>query len=302
MDIRKTIHLPEGKYVAAISGGVDSMVLLDMLRQLPHVKLTVAHFDHGIRTDSHLDRQLVGRKARKYGLPFVYSNGELGEGTSEEKARNARYDFLRKVQKQAGADGIITAHHMNDVLETATHNLLRGTGRKGMASLKSVDGIIRPLLHLPKSKLLEYADANSLEWREDSTNTDMRYRRNYIRHKLLPALQEKTPQKYEQFKRIIKRQADLNRAIDNSLHTFLHVQPSTTTLRRHDVIILPHNVALELVGEWLRKNGLREFSRPHLERATIAIKTAHPKTTLMLGKDHHIEFDKKHARFKKIIV
>ena len=295
--------MPAGTYILAVSGGVDSMVLLDILSKLQapssKIALTVAHFDHGIRTDSHLDRQLVARKARKYGLPFVYSNGNLGADASEEKARNARYEFLRKVQAQAGADGIITAHHMNDVLETATHNLLRGTGRRGMASLKSVDGIIRPLLHLPKSKLKAYADANSLEWREDSTNLDTRYRRNYIRHKLLPAMQLKSPQKFEQLRAIIKRQADLNRAIDNSLQTMLHVQPDIKTLRRHDVIIMPHNVARELVGEWLRKNGLREFSRLHLERATMALKTARPHTSLDLGKNHRIEFDKKHATLKK---
>ncbi len=296
MNIAKTIKLPAGHYVVAVSGGVDSVVLLDILRQYPGITLTVAHFDHGIRPDSRVDRLHVEALARRHGLPFVYSEGALGAETSEEKARNARYAFLRQVQKQTSADGIITAHHMNDVLETATHNLIRGTGRKGMASLKSVDGILRPLLHLPKDKLLSYAKENGLKWREDSTNNDMRYRRNYIRHQLLPRLQKASPAKYEQLKTIIRRQAELNRAIDSSLHTILHVQPNTATLRRHDVIILPHKVARELVGEWLRQNGKREFSRRHLERATVALKTARPKTVLELDKKYRLEFDKKHAR------
>lgn len=296
MNIIKTIRLEPGRYVVAVSGGVDSIALLHILTQLPDLHLTVAHFDHGIREDSHDDRLIVEQAARTYKLPFVYSEGNLGIGISEEKARNARYEFLRKVQKQASADGIITAHHMNDVLETATHNLLRGTGRKGMSSLKSVDGIIRPLLHLPKSKLVDHAESNGLLWREDSTNSDLRYRRNYIRHQLLPDIQKKSPENFKKLQSLIKRQADLNKAIDATLFTMLHVQPHVATLRRYDVITLPHVVARELVGEWLRLNGKREFSRKHLERATIALKTARPKTSLILDKNHRLEFDKKLAR------
>lgn len=295
MDIAKTIRMAPGHYIVAVSGGVDSVVLLDILRKLPDLKLTVAHYDHGIRQDSHLDRILVDKLAKSYNLPFVYDIGQLGEGVSEEKARVARYTFLRKVQKQANASGIITAHHMNDVLETAVHNLMRGTGRRGMSSLRSVDGIYRPLLHLPKQHLIDYANANKLQWREDSTNLDLHYRRNYIRHQLLPRLQTLSPEKYKQLRSIIKRQASLNEAIDIGLRNLLHIQLSQDTLSRYDVITLPHNVARDLVSEWLRQNGKREYSRKNLDAATIAIKVARPGTVLELGKTHQIKFTKKHA-------
>jgi tRNA(Ile)-lysidine synthetase-like protein len=304
MDIAKTIKIAPGHYVVAVSGGVDSIVLLDILAKLTQpstnnskpLKLTVAHFDHGIRPDSHQDLKLVKNLAKSYGLPFVYDKGLLGADVSEEKARDARYIFLRKVQKQSKASGIITAHHMNDVIETATHNLLRGTGRRGMSSLKSVDGIIRPLLHLPKQHLIDYARANNLEWREDSTNLDMRYRRNYIRHELLPYLQATYPEKYELLKAYIKRQASLNEAIDIGLCNLLHVQPSTNKIRRYDVITLPHNLARDLVGEWIRQNGMREFNSKNLERATIAIKVAQPNTLVELSKTHRISIGRKHAQ------
>jgi len=272
------------------------MALLDILRQIPNVTVTVAHFDHGIRADSRHDRLLVEQAARNYGLPFVYHEGNLGPDVSEDIARKARYEFLRKIQKSTKASGIITAHHMDDMMETATHNLLRGTGRKGMSSLKSVDGIVRPLLHLPKKRLIDYATANNLKWHEDSTNQDIRYRRNYIRHRILPRLQELSPEKFEELKHITRRQADLNHAIDNELHTILHVQPGLDKLRRYDVARLPHVVARELVGEWLRTNGKREFDRKHLDKATIAVKVAKPNTTLVLDKKFKIEFGKKHAK------
>lgn len=309
MNISKTIRLDPGHYVVAVSGGVDSMALLDLLAQIGHrakgkeqskteqpLSFTIAHFDHGIRPNSKADRLLVEKIARGHGLPFVYSEGNLGAGTSEDVARKARYEFLRKVQKDTNADGIITAHHFDDVLETAIHNILRGTGRKGMSSLKSVDGIVRPLLHLPKQHLVDYAKANNLEWNEDFTNQDTNYRRNYIRHRILPKVKQLSPEKFEQLKRITRRQAELNHAIDNHLRTILHLQPSTTVLKRLSVAMLPHAVARELVGEWLRANGKREFDRKLLEKVTMAIKTAQPNTTLVLDKNFKIEFSKKLAK------
>lgn len=296
MDIRKTVRVKPGHYVAAVSGGVDSVALLDIIRQLPGVRVTVAHYDHGIRPDSRADRLHVEQLARDYKLPFVYAEGNLGPETSEERARKERYAFLRHVQKQISADGIITAHHMDDSMETAVHNLLRGTGRKGMSSLKSVDGIMRPLLHLPKSHLIDYATAQGLQWREDSTNQNLNYRRNRIRHQVLPALKAASPEKYEQLKRLIRRQHDLNHAIDTDLHTILHIQPSVGTLRRKDVIYLPHAVARELVGEWLRLNGKRQFNRKQLELATLALKTGRAHTVFVIDRNTHIALDTHHAR------
>src|SRR6185436_20114617 len=125
------ISVRPGKYVVAVSGGVDSMVLLDLLRQKPKLELVVAHFDHGIREDSAQDRKLVQRIAKAYGLPFVHAKGNLGPKAGEALAREARYAFLRQVQADHDAKAIITAHHQDDMLKTAIMNLLRGTGRRG---------------------------------------------------------------------------------------------------------------------------------------------------------------------------
>src|SRR5690348_2939142 len=124
------VLLPKpGNYVVAVSGGVDSVVLLDILSKQPGLKLTIAHFDHGIRNDSYKDRQFVEGLAKKYQLLFVYKEGSLGKA-SEAKAREARYEFLRKAQKDSGSQAIITAHHQDDLLETAILNMLRDSSRK----------------------------------------------------------------------------------------------------------------------------------------------------------------------------
>src|SRR6266540_5641084 len=151
------VSVKPGKYVVAVSGGVDSMVLLHMLHQGPGLQLIVAHFEHGIRPDSDSDRKLVEAAAKHYGLPFRFAHGNLGPQASEAAARQARYAFLRMVQKESGAQGVITAHHQDDLIETAIINLLRGTGRKGLSALASTDDLIRPLLAATKADIYDAA-------------------------------------------------------------------------------------------------------------------------------------------------
>ena len=264
------IDLPAGKYVVAVSGGVDSVVLLHVLRRVPGVQLTVAHFDHGIREDSAEDRRLVQALAKEYRLPFAYQRTELGAEVSEAKAREARYKFLHHVRQASGAGAIVTAHHQDDVLETIILNLLRGTGRRGLSSLKSTDIVKRPLLHMPKKELLRYAEGQRLTWREDSTNIDESYLRNYVRHRILPRFADADR---EALLAISRRTADLNEQIMQQTANYLHLQPGARTLERHGFIMLPHAVAREIMAEWLLQNAGTELSKKLLERLVVAAKT-----------------------------
>ncbi|MHB8136206.1 MAG: tRNA lysidine(34) synthetase TilS [Anaerolineaceae bacterium] len=180
------------KYVVAVSGGVDSVVLLDMLinnnlpaiYQLPftNYQLIVAHFDHGIRDDSKSDAIFVAKLAEQYKLPFETKREELGKGASEEEARDRRYKFLRSVAKKYDAK-LVTAHHADDVIETILINIMRGTGWRGLAAIDS--DIVRPLTDMLKSEIIDYAIKNKLNWREDSTNKQNVYLRNRIRQKTI---------------------------------------------------------------------------------------------------------------------
>ena len=180
------ISLESGTYIVAVSGGVDSIVLLDILKNQTDLNLIVAHFDHGVRTDSELDRQFVEKLSKKINLPFVYESAQLGSAASEEAARSARYAFLERARQAYQARAIVTAHHQDDVLETAIINLLRGTNRRGLSSLTSRPQLARPLLHVSKRDLKAYAQEQGLVWREDSTNSDDSYLRNYVRLHLVP--------------------------------------------------------------------------------------------------------------------
>lgn len=260
-------------YVVAVSGGVDSVALLHILHGTPGVQLIVAHYDHGIREDSAEDRKLVEKLAKLYDVAFAYDEGHLGAGASEATAREARYEFLRRVKNASGAQAIVTAHHEDDVFETAIINLLRGTGRKGLSSLKSTDELYRPLLQTPKKNLLAYAKNHNLQWREDSTNASDDYLRNYVRHNILSKFDDAARSRLRE---LIESTRETNVHIDQMLTEQLHLQPSFDVLDRHWFIMLPHAVAREIVAAWLRGRSITDFDKALVERIVVAAKMYAP--------------------------
>lgn len=176
-----------GTYVVAVSGGVDSVVLLDLLSTYNldgRYNLVVAHMNHGMRADAAKDANLVRELADHYGLSLYEESVDLGANASEEAARRVRYGFLRQVATKVEAKGIITAHHLDDRLETVIFNGLRGANRYGLAPLRTRGDLYRPLVNVHKSEIYNYALERKLHWREDDTNSDPRYSRNLIRQQL----------------------------------------------------------------------------------------------------------------------
>lgn len=291
------ISVGAGTYVVAVSGGVDSMVLLDLMRRRPGAKLIVAHYDHGIRSDSERDRRLVQTTARKHHLPFVHDQGNLGPYASEAAARDARYAFLRRVQEVTGAKAILTAHHQDDVLETAIINLMRGSGRRGLTSLRSTDGILRPLLPYNKEQIRDYAHNHAVAWHEDTTNQDDSYLRNYIRLRVLPKF---TDGQKAQLGILIDQLADINDQLDGHLINMLHVQPAHDELDRQWFIHLPHDVSKEVLHAWLRRHGVKNISKRTIERLLVAMKTAKPGAKIDVDKEHILYVHKRHLALQVV--
>lgn len=249
-------------YVIAVSGGVDSVVLLDMMAKKGDA-IVVAHFDHGIRSDSADDARFVQQLASKYGLPFETAREELGANASEELARERRYAFLNVVAKKYDAT-IMTAHHADDVIETIAINISRGTGWRGLAVLGS-PSIARPLLDMSKADLIEYANANQLTWREDSTNQDTKYLRNGLRQKLT-GIDDETK---ELLRRYRERQCFLRKEVDNEAGRIIGASPYS----RYLFINSPQRPAHELVrATFVREVGFAP-TRPQIKRSLLAIKT-----------------------------
>jgi tRNA(Ile)-lysidine synthase len=283
------LTIDPGVYVVAVSGGVDSMALLDLLRRQPEVRLVVAHFDHGTRPDSDEDRRFVQEVAGRHGLPFVYKRVALGRDASEDTARTARYDFLRQVKEASQADAIITAHHQDDLLETAILNVMRGTGPRGLVSLRSRPGLHRPLLHVPKKDLVAYAKDQGLTWREDSTNSDVRYARNYVRHQVVPRLSASDRQELLGH---INRLGPMQQELDHVLTDYLHMHPGLSELDRHWFIMLPHAVAREVMLVWLQRHQVSDITSKTLERLVRAAKTYTPGRQADVDKNTVLYIDK----------
>jgi len=289
MDIqthRGLVTVPKGSYVIAVSGGIDSIVLLDMLAANPELTLIVAHFDHGIRDDSKEDADFVGEKAKQYGYIYETKREELGEHASEEFARLRRYDFLRSVCKKYDAT-LITAHHADDVVETIAINLTRGTGWRGLAVFDS--NVIRPLLDFTKKELLTYAKDHELTWHEDSTNATDAYLRNRIRTKLSTLDADSK----RQLLGLRRQQVYLKNQIEAEVTQLLGDDSSYS---RYFFTHIDETSALEL----LRAIFHKKLTRPQTRQALLAIKTAKVGKTYQAGNGVEIHFTSRNFNVKLI--
>src|SRR4051812_40457658 len=180
------------RLVLAVSGGIDSMVLLDAaVAVLPKERLVVATLDHGTGAHGTSAVRLVRRRARALGIECVA--GRASEvATSEAALREARWRFLRSVASRF--DGVVcTAHTCDDQIETILMRVLRGAGARGLAGLYAESTIARPLLAFRRTDVERYAAERRLDWVEDPSNRSMRFLRNRVRHQLLPALRNSRP-------------------------------------------------------------------------------------------------------------
>ena len=184
---------PGQRVAVAVSGGLDSTVLLDVLLETRgwHLgELSVVTVDHGVRPGSGDDAQAVARWAEELGLPCSVHTLSLGEGAGEAALREARY----AVFDQLDVDVVALAHHRRDQAETLLMAALRGHGTLGLGAMRAHRGrYVRPLLAEPPQALSAWALHRGLTWREDPTNQDPSFLRNAIRHRLLPLLEELRP-------------------------------------------------------------------------------------------------------------
>lgn len=269
-------------YVIAVSGGVDSIVLLDALmtgRSVGGVDVwsgsekgdvIVAHFDHGIRSDSREDALFVEHLAKRYGARFETRREELGPDASEEKARMHRYAFLREVCRQNGAL-LVTAHHANDVAESIAINITRGTGWRGVAVMDT-ESISRPFLGVLKREIVAYARKNNLEWREDSTNSTDAYLRNRLRKKMTD--EDVT----WQLAALRTRQIEIKRQIDDEALRLIGRAPYPRYFLTH----CGDDVAVELLRALFKQETDQSPTRIVCRRVLHAVKTARA------GNIHHV--------------
>jgi tRNA(Ile)-lysidine synthase len=185
--------------VVALSGGPDSVALLDVLASLAPARgwrLVAAHLDHGLRPGSGEDAAFCRRLCAGLGVPLRVGAADVRarlrreRGGVEEAGRLERYAFLRAVKRQEGAAAVAVAHTRDDQAETFLLRLLRGSGSRGLASMRERSGdVVRPLLGVSRRQVLAHLRERGLSWLEDPTNQDLNLLRNRVRHELIPYLE-----------------------------------------------------------------------------------------------------------------
>lgn len=217
------------KFLLAVSGGADSMVLSHLYRFLESaqndkgLEFQVAHVNYHFRgEDSNLDQKLVEKFCSenhiKFHLKDISDEEKLKMKSLQNWAREIRYDFFFRILEEENLDYIVTAHHLNDELETFIINLSRGSGIKGLSGIpKNENRILRPLLKFSKQEIYDFAKENNIDYREDKSNEKDDYLRNKIRNQLTPKILEIFPQFLEQFGESLSYLSSVNDFYQNEI-------------------------------------------------------------------------------------
>ena len=286
------------RIVVAVSGGPDSVCLLDILCRLRHdlgIKLYAAHFDHGLRPGEDKDEtRVVESLAKSLDLPFVTKKagpGLEGAGPLEERARNARYDFLYQAVEKFSAQKIATGHTLNDQSETVLMRMLRGSGVTGLAGIPPVrdDMVIRPLIHITREEILSYLGQRGLGYATDSSNAEIHFLRNRIRRELLPQLREIQPRVVE----LLGRTAEIMRLDDAWMagiaekwvvQTARIRQGRDVSIPLTSFMLLPDAMKYRVIRHalMLTAGTLRKISMGHIEEAARLTLRDKPQASINL--------------------
>jgi len=212
------------KILVAVSGGLDSVVLLHLLHQLKF-DVIIAHCNFNLREkDADIDEDFVRNLGEKLNIPTLVKSFNTNEFTKKNKlsiqeaARKLRYDWFNELIVNNQADLLVTAHHLNDNFETVLHHLTRGTGLTGLLGIPSKNkNTYRPLLAFTRKEIKQFANENNITWREDKSNAQTKYIRNKIRHKVLPVLQEINPNLLHSFSKTLAHLTEANAVLQEQI-------------------------------------------------------------------------------------
>jgi tRNA(Ile)-lysidine synthase len=291
--------------VVAVSGGADSVALLDLLAHLDQerLKLVVAHLNHCLRgADSDGDETFVSNLAQSYGVPFVSRRSNVAafartSGLSlEDAGRRARYAFFADVAKDHGATSIALAHHQDDQAETVLIRLLRGSGGTGLSAMANSAGVLkRPLLQVTKAEIEQYLKVRGLTHRVDSTNTDTAILRNSIRHDLLPLLKRYNPKISRSLAataEILAGDEELLEHLTTSAYSRIAARDGADVVLRADLLAAePRALRLRLYRRALLelRGDLQRIGLPHLDAVDCLVTSGRPSGRLKLPGDCFVQ-------------
>ncbi len=297
-----SLFTPGGTVVAAVSGGADSVALLDILVALGdyRLKVVVAHMNHLLRgTDADEDEEYVRTLARNYALPIVVKRVDVGEFANRERAsleeagRICRYLFFDTVALDHGACAVALGHHKDDQAETVLLRLLRGAGGSGLSAMTAVTGgrFVRPLLDVTRPEIESYLEERGIAWRTDKSNEDAAFLRNRIRHQLIPYLAAYNPAIKERLAATAQALAAdeevLEAAVRAAFARHAEADRSGVTLFLEGVRGEPRGIRLRLYRQAIMqaRGDLARISFRHLQTLDSLVFSSKPHLSLTLPND-----------------
>lgn len=267
------------RYLIGVSGGRDSMALLDWLLECGYRKLVVCHLDHRLRgRSSAADARFVERLAIASGLIFegaVVDVRKLAARTKrsiELAARSARYSFFAEVARRRRCKTIFLGHHAGDLVETFLINLFRGTGTRGLRSIahstkREIDGvkltIVRPLLTSTRADIDGYLTSRGLEFREDASNESLEPLRNRVRHRIIPFLEREFGR---DIRSAIQRAATIASDEDALLEEMIPASANSAKLSVAELCKMPVALQRRSLTKWLRTRAVKNVGFEMVER------------------------------------
>lgn len=285
------------RYLAGVSGGRDSVVLLHWLLGLGYRRLIVCHFEHGLRgRTGKADARFVKRLAQKYGLDFELGSGQVAAIAAQAKrsietaARDERLAFFQRVAARRRCRAIFLGHQADDQVETFLMNLLRGAGGRGLGAMRarSTYGrleMVRPLLGVWRSEIDHYIQAHGLKFRDDATNQELRARRNRTRHRIVPWLEKEFGRNvrmnlWRAASILAEEEALLDELLPNESENALFLQVGK--LRA-----LPVAVQRRTILRWLHGNDISEVGFAVIEKVRALLQPSAPTAKINLPRDRH---------------
>lgn len=293
--LENLIHSSENhSYLLAVSGGADSMVLAHCFKDLG-IKFQVAHINYKLRgNDSDLDQKTVQDFCEKNHIKFhlyeVSERDQKPENSIQLWARELRYAFFKQIQKKENLEFLVTAHHLNDQLETFIINLSKASGINGLSGIPANDNhILRPLLNFTKEEIYEFAKGNNIEYREDLSNKKSDYLRNKIRNEIVPKLLETNDHFLENFK---KSSSYLNQTKDFVQQQIQEIENRLTIFNKYHKILSKEKLNKEsdfVRFEILKKYGFnQEEEIPKIFKAENGSSFFSKNYQLMINRDELI--------------
>lgn len=260
--------LKESKFFIAVSGGVDSMVLVDLCFKL-NLNFSILHCNFNLRgNESEAETQFLRDFCKLYQIYYHIKYFDTEVYANEHKlsiqmaARELRYNWFKEKMEQNKPNYVLTAHHADDNLETFLINLSRGTGLEGLTGIpQQNESVIRPLLPFTRDEILAYAKENNINWKEDSSNASTKYLRNKIRHEIVPKLKELNPRFIDNYQKtqeyLTQSQSLINEVSKQKWHEVTKVENEIISIDISKIKAI-NNLQLYLYN-WFKPFGFTAF-------------------------------------------